>query len=188
MKGTTVLRGILCLAFIAGAIAGGCRRTTDPETETPVNIDPRGSAHPLAESGEVAVLAEAEADDSIAVTVVNGTNAPLEVRRALRIEQEREGEWHELMAVGAFWLRENCTAIDGVLYPETMAEDCVSVEANLGVEVRPWNGSVGDAQCICERCARVPAGRYRVVLRDCHGGRVESEPFNLGEHEEADGD
>ncbi len=182
---TRTIQGIYCLVVLAVAGALGCRRTTDPEPETPVNIDPRGTSHPLAQNGEVVVLAEVEADDRIAVTVVNGRNAPMEVRRALVIEQEREEEWFELMAVGAFWLRESCAAVDGVLYPEGMADDCVTLEANTGVEVQPWNGSVGDAQCACERCARVPAGRYRVVLQDCHGSRFESEPFGLGLREDA---
>ncbi len=177
MKDLSLLRGACCVLLIA--LSCGCRRSSDPEAETPP-----APPHPLASSGQVVVQARVAASDRIDIVVANGTKAPLEVRRNLRIEQERDEEWHVLEGVGPVWIRDDCDPIDGVLYPAGLAQQCLTLEAETVIEVQPWLGTVGDAQCACEECAPVPGGRYRVVLHDCHGGRFESEPFTLRQREE----
>lgn len=171
--------------LVVAVLACSCRHATDGESETPASRDP---GHPAADGGEVVVEATVESNDRIAITLVNGTAGQVEVRRALRVEQDRgeggqEG-WSALVAVGPLWIRESCAAMDGVLYPDGLADDCLTLERGRVVRAQPWLGTVGDAQCACEECAQVPAGRYRIVMVGCEGERYESQPFELGPSEE----
>lgn len=170
----------LCGALVV-AMAFGCRHSSDPGPGAPDR-----PPHPLASSGRIVVQATVVSLDQIDILVANGTKAPLEVRRNLRIEQLRDEEWFMLEGVGSIWIRDDCDPIEGVVYPTGMGVECMDLPAETVIEVEPWLGMVGDAQCACEACAPVPDGRYRVVLLDCHGGRTESEPFRLIHRDDED--
>lgn len=151
-----------------------CRRGSEQEATTPEGeVADEGSPAPA--TGQVTVTAQLEDGDHLSITVANGTPGELELLRGLAIEQLDGDEWVELEAVGEVWIRPSCTPIDGVLFPEGMGTHCFRLPALTQIEVMPWLGTFGDAQCSCEQCAQVPAGQYRVVALGCEGERYESE-------------
>jgi len=164
------------------SLAGACRRNADQEPTTPEESSDQGdgvAGEPAPATGQVEVTAELRPGDQVAITVANGTDGRIELVRALSIEQLDGDEWVELEAVGEVWVRTACSPVDGVLYPEGQGHQCFELPARTQLEVSPWLGTFGDAQCACEQCERVPAGRYRIVAHGCEGQRFESNPVAI---------
>lgn len=115
----------------------------------------------------------------VAIVVENGTTGPLRLRRALALEREQGGSWAAQEEVSALWLRADCRPVSGVIFWSGGGEECVEIPPGGILELAPWSGEFGDAQCACEECYPAPAGRYRFVARRCDGGRLEGEPFEL---------
>lgn len=161
----------LCCSLL---FVAACRRGSEQEPTTPGGeSDDQGSPAPA--TGQITITAELRDGDQLAITVANGTEGEVELLRGLAIEQLDGDEWVELEAVGEVWIRPSCAPIDDVLFPEGMGDQCFRIAALTQIEVMPWLGTFGDAQCACEQCAQVPAGRYRVVASGCEGERYASE-------------
>lgn len=86
------------------------------------------------------------------------------------VVQRREGtEWEDVSA--NVDLRFDC---------RSEAPECATLAPGAVLMPPAWLGTLGDAQCICTRCANAPAGTYRFVAQSCGGDhRVEGEPFEL---------
>ncbi len=172
----------LLATFVVWPIgSGGCRHSTDPEANDPTDearADQLVGAE-APETGVVALTARLEGEEQIAITLSNGTNEVVGFRRVLAVEQETSDGWVALEAIGDLWIREECVATDGVLFPEGQRDRCLELAATTQIEVPPWLGTFGDAQCACERCAHVPAARYRIVAETCSGERIESAPVAI---------
>ncbi|MFH1468514.1 MAG: hypothetical protein ABIO70_29255 [Pseudomonadota bacterium] len=119
----------------------------------------------------------------VPVTIANHGADPIRLRRSLRLERQEEGGFTDLTAtgeVGAIWVRTGCEPRDGVVFWAGGDEECVTVAAGGTIEIAPWLGTLGDAQCICERCVTAPPGTYRLSARACDGGGwIVGEPFTL---------
>ncbi len=63
---------------------------------------------------------------------------------------------------------------------EDEAAECVTLAPGATYLPPEWLGTVGDAQCICTRCAPAEPGTYRFVVRSCNGAHtVAGEPFEI---------
>ncbi|NOY91381.1 MAG: hypothetical protein GXP55_09230 [Deltaproteobacteria bacterium] len=144
---------------------GGTNTTTEPSevadveppapADAPLDIRVRGE---LAEGGAVTAVVE-----------VHGGTARL--ARTIGVEREVDGRFEPVGSVAGLELRADC---------QTPAPECVEIVVGAELRPPPWLGTLGDAQCICTRCAPAPAGTYRFVLTSCDGRqRVESPAFEL---------
>lgn len=107
--------------------------------------------------------------------VVESRGAPARLRRALALERKDGDTWAPLANVGPIWIREGCEPKDQVMYWADGGRECVEVGRLVSP---PWNGMIGDAQCMCEQCAAAPPGEYRLVAEGCDDGRRwEGAPF-----------
>lgn len=170
----------LCLAFMA---LSGCQRQADTSTshldETPSLGDNTKS---ISETGEATIQATLIKGAQISITILNGKNEPLELFRELQVEQEADDEWIALESVGELWIRGSCSS--ETTESQAQGHQCLTIEPLTSYEVPPWLGTLGDAQCICERCVPVPAGRYRIVASGCHGQRYVSNAIPIRLREE----
>lgn len=95
------------------------------------------------------------------------------LHREVHVEREVNGRWEPVHTAGLY-LRTSCGGRD--------PSDPVTIPRDASLTIAPWSGMAGDAQCVCTRCAPVPAGRYRfhVVAWDCFQPLVTySDPFTL---------
>lgn len=115
---------------------------TSPPPEAPPDPSPAPELH-------------VELDGEDVLRVRNVGNALVRVRSAVKLERREGSTWREQSA--SFSLRASC---------DERAADCVALAP--GAELLPpkWLGTIGDAQCACERC--VPArGEVRFVIETC---------------------
>lgn len=177
------VRAPLTITFLAlGTIGcgGGCSGASDehprgersPRTEASGG---EGHAEPAiaADPGPVPVLRlRGEVDRferRVAISVENHGTEAIELRTALALQKEDGDSWDDVSASLA--LRDTCAA-------ET--SECITLAPGAVYIPPAWTGQLGDAQCDCERCARAPAGTYRLVVTSCSGAhRVEGEPIVL---------
>lgn len=158
----------IALALVMLALA--CSRSADPEPENQDSASDQTQSTPAPATGRLDILATVGDGGSVTITIANGTDQAIELRRALAVEQlQADEQWMALLAVGDLWIRQGCDADGDVLFPDGMAEDCIRIEPLTQIEVQPWLGTIGDAQCACERCTQVPAGRYRIAAQGCDG-------------------
>lgn len=127
--------------------------TSSTESETPTPRAPAGPPPVLA------VRAERTRDRTFAPVVQNRGRELARISSRLVLEREGEDAFEAVPSVDLS-LRWDCA---------TAAPECV--ELAPGAELRPpaWLGTLGDAQCDCERCADAPAGTYRFVVTTCDG-------------------
>jgi hypothetical protein len=147
-----------------------------------VALDERLEAHPIAHADPAcrrvsvtAVPGSGASSRTIRVRITNDDEGGFTaaVRRDLRVERQVGGAWQPVVTSG-FMARASCA---------TAPPECVTIEPHSTLEVVPWDGVSGDAQCECEHCADAPAGRYRIIADIC-GGCVGSHsyasaPFDL---------
>lgn len=92
------------------------------------------------------------------VTNVDPGDFTAHLQSSIVVEQEIGGRWQRVGVAGLL-LRTRC---------EDTPDTCISLTRDSSITVVPWDGMLGDAQCVCTRCAPAPAGRYRFVIQSCH--------------------
>lgn len=94
------------------------------------------------------------------IVVVNDSDAPVGIARALAVEREEHGAWTNVYGLQ---MQQRCF--------EPAPPECVTVAAHSRFEALPWTGWLGCSQCgSCRANAPAPVGRYRVVAVECAGG------------------
>ena len=176
------------LAFaLAFSSCGGEPEPSHPPADPPG--DPREPSAPAESTVPVATTATASPPstpsepphcvvrgepgvDGIAISVEDHGESDVSLRTAVIVEtQAPAGAFEPGASEGSLALRPDC---------EHAAETCVTLAP--GGELRPpsWNGTWGDMQCDCERCAPADPGTYRFVVVTCDGEhRIEGAPFVL---------
>ena len=101
----------------------------------------------------------------------------MRLRRALVLERLDGSSWHRVEDVGAVWLRDSCAPHGDAVFWANGADECVDFHTPFRAPA--WLGTIGDAQCVCEKCVPAPAGTYRWVAHECAGAEVPGEPFEL---------
>ena len=137
-----------------------------PAADPPPSTDPPPAA---AAPSEVRVVG-APSSSEVAISVTNASDGPVQLAKALVVETAHGSSWSELQGVGELALRSDC---------QTAAPACLTLVSGATLEPPAWLGTVGDAQCACERCGPAPVGRYRFVAHTCSGARIEGAPFEL---------
>jgi hypothetical protein len=151
------------------------RATAEPVPAEPVPGEP--APH---DSADI-VVTGMDASGRLATTIENRSSAAIELRRALRLDREEGAAFVPFAGVEAIWIRPDCEVRDGVVFWAGGGDECVTVAPGETFEAPAWFGTIGDAQCACERCVPAPSGRYRLSARAC-GTDVwfEGTPFELG--------
>lgn len=173
---------VLCV-WIAGC-GGGCGGATATPADDPTEpraagddshaAPPTEAADPPVEPGPRPVLRVVGQPDphsrSVALRIENRGAENAELSGAVAL-QRRSGE---------AWSDVEGTSLDLRFSCEDAAPECVTLAPGAIYLPPPWMGLVGDAQCLCERCAPAPAGEYRLVVRSCSRAHtVEGEPFTI---------
>ncbi len=154
----------MTLIFVAGA---GVAMAQEPVR--PAIPEPRCTRVTL-----VAVPGQGAGGRGVGLRVINADpgDFPAHLHAEVEVEQYVGGQWRRVNAAG-LELRASCTE----------APDCVTLEPRSELSIVPWTGMLGDAQCVCTRCAPAPAGRYRFAVTTCQRcqspARAVSEPFEL---------
>ncbi len=143
-----------------------------PTSATETVAEPREVADAVPPDATLDVRVRGEAAEGGAVMVVVEVHGGVaRLAKTIRVEREVDGRFEPLGSVAGLELRADC---------QTPAPECVEIVAGAELRPPPWLGTLGDAQCICTRCAPAPAGTYRFVLTSCDGRqRVESPAFEL---------
>lgn len=111
----------------------------------------------------------------VGLRVVNDDPAAFSANLSAEVTVQRlvGGSWTPVSVAGLL-LRETCDQVVG---------RTVTIPRDTSLEMVPWTGMLGDAQCDCTRCAPAPAGTYRFVVQSgpsCFSPRTfESAPFTL---------
>ncbi|MCC6751575.1 MAG: hypothetical protein IT371_28245 [Deltaproteobacteria bacterium] len=137
---------------------------------------------PLARVHLLAPPAPLKAGSSVPLVVQNDIGLPKRVRRGVTVERWTGRGWVPLSPPVALYLRPDCKPDpkSKVLVPTDLGEQCLVVPPRGRFASQPWLGTLGDAQCACERCVPAPAGLYRFRGRACDGPEVLlSPPFTL---------
>jgi hypothetical protein len=117
------------------------------------------------------VRGEPQPGGAVDVIVENHGREPVELAATLEVEGQGPGGFAPVEGIAGLSLRRSC---------EEPGDACLSLVPGAELHPPAWLGTIGDAQCICTRCAPAPAGRYRFVVATCDGGhRVEGEAFTL---------
>jgi len=151
------------------AVATGASGTT--ESDGPV-AHAVPAAVPAVADPTLEIRLRAEPLERTITPVVEVLGGTARLAKTIGVEREVNGHFQRVTGIASLELRSDC---------QSRAPDCIEIVA--GAELRPphWTGMLGDAQCICTRCAPAPAGTYRFVLHTCDGAQqVESDPFTVG--------
>lgn len=111
----------------------------------------------------------------VGLRVVNNDPADFSAQLVpeVTVQQLVGGTWTPVSVAGLL-LRETCDPVVG---------RTVTIPRDTSLEMVPWTGMLGDAQCDCTRCGPAPAGTYRFVVQSgpsCFMPRTfESAPFTL---------
>lgn len=115
------------------------------------------------------------ASRSVALRVTNDDagDFPAQIGAEVVVEREVNGAWRRA-GVAGMRLRSDC---------RSAVAACVTIAPRSSIDVAPWQGTLGDGQCGCERCVSAPPGRYRFVVTTCQScfqpRESVSEPFTL---------
>jgi hypothetical protein len=129
-----------------------------PAEVAPDPVEPRPPAGP---APTLAVRAVRGRSGHVSIAIENrGTD----VARLGALEVVRDGETAATLA-----LRDDC---------EHDAPECRELLPGGALHPPPWLGTIGDAQCACDRCADAEPGSYAIVVTTCDGAhRLSSPPF-----------
>jgi hypothetical protein len=101
---------------------------------------------------------------------IENRGAQTRVAGQLVLQRERDGTW----------ATENGVQLDLRFSCHDEAPDCVTLAPGAVYLPPSWLGTIGDSQCLCERCVPAPSGTYRFLVTSCGGAHViEGEPFDL---------
>ncbi|WP_157068705.1 hypothetical protein [Sandaracinus amylolyticus] len=135
----------------------------------------QGSTEAPAETGPAPVLAirgtPARAGREIAIVVENRGTELARVSPRLVLERASDDGRFTRVDPVELALRPSC---------EREAPACVELAPGAALHPPAWLGTMGDAQCACDRCAPAEPGTYRFVATSCGGAhRLEGEPFEI---------
>ncbi len=149
---------------------GGQGSTTGTETTGGAETATEG-APAIADPGAPPTLGlsvEPGFESATSLIVENRGSEPVELSSALVLEREEDGAFAPVSGIAGLALRFDCEP----------PPECLTLVPGAALHPPPWNGMLGDAQCICTRCADAPTGSYRFVVTTCGGGhRVTSPAF-----------
>ncbi|MBW2461486.1 MAG: hypothetical protein JRH11_07555 [Deltaproteobacteria bacterium] len=107
-------------------------------------------------------------DGAASLVVENRGSEPVELSSTLVLEREEDGAFVPVSGIAGLALRFDCEP----------PPRCLTLIPGAALHPPPWNGMLGDAQCICTRCGDAPTGTYRFVVATCGAGhRVTSPAF-----------
>ena len=113
--------------------------------------------------------------DPVPIMVSNNRNAPLRVKRRVRVERWENRRWVPLNPTASgLLLRRSCPTPRGKT--ASKGQDCLLIPNYQRFDGQPWLGTHGHAQCICEHCVPVSPGLYRFVGEYCAGTKTFSGP------------
>jgi hypothetical protein len=174
------------LSLLSGC--SGCSKPAEPAPErtTPGAPSGEGDVRAASDPGTPALVEETTAGEGgglalhgdpttdgrrVAIRLANTGTAQVELAAAITVEREVDGTWSALDGVASITLRRSC---------EVEAPPCTTLAPGAEFFPPDWLGTIGDAQCMCTRCGPASAGRYRFVVRSCHGARrYDGDPFDL---------
>ncbi len=89
-------------------------------------------------------------------------------QRAVTVERWHGKGWTPV-GVSGLLLRANCRPDPKtrVLTPPALAHGCITLAPRKTFRSQPWLGTLGDAQCACERCRPARPGTYRYLGQSC---------------------
>jgi hypothetical protein len=102
------------------------------------------------------------------VRVENRGTERAEIAPELVLERRSGSAWEN--AGASIELRDSC---------EVAAERCITLAPGAVFLPPEWLGTIGDAQCACERCVPAETGTYRFRAQSCGGHAIEGEPFEV---------
>lgn len=119
----------------------------------------------------------------IPLLAVNSFGHAVSVQRAVTVERWLANRWQPLSTpASGLLLRQDCRPDPRtrVINTRALVEGCITLAPRSTFRSQPWMGTMGDAQCICERCVQVPPGTYRYRGRLCgKPDAIYSAPFRL---------
>lgn len=135
---------------------------------------PRGTASGVAPLAVIAIEGmPGKAGAPVPLRVTNQSGYTVQLRRAITVERWTGKGWKPLApAAAGLLLRADCKPdAAGVITPDKLASGCVAIGPRATFRSQPWLGTHGDAQCACERCAKVAPGTYRYSGSLCPGAK-----------------
>src|SRR5262249_28479933 len=117
----------------------------------------------------VRIRGSAEPDGRISIAVESRGEKAVDLDSRIRLERETSQGWILEAGRKTLTMRYSCSHA---------APPCLTLVQ--GAEFLPpaWAGSSEDGPCQCSACAPPQAGRYRFVVKSCHGmQRAFGEPF-----------
>jgi hypothetical protein len=142
-----MVRHVVWVLLAAAACSGGRTETKGEVVESSVTVLVEGSG-------------------GHRVIVTNHGKEPVRLRRDIAVTRDEAGAW-VVVDTSGLYLREHCDAPGGGLYEPPA---CVELAAGATLRAEPWTDNTGDAQCACEECGPVPAGKYRMTVTSCDDG------------------
>lgn len=104
----------------------------------------------------------------VAITLVNKGTQSLSLQKNIKVEglqsNQQSNQWVQVRT-GYIWIMEKCY--------QTPPE-CVTIKPSQTLTPPNWFGTIGDAQCACDKCAPVPSGLYRFVVTSCDGKEIKA--------------
>lgn len=181
VRASSILTLLTTLAF-AGC-GGGCSGSTEEtpsssrgstsQTEASGSESPPQMPPPAVDPGPPPVLRVTGEEErhGRAVTIrIENRGPQTRLAGRLVLQRERDGTW----------ATENGAHLDLRFSCRDEAPECLSLAPGAVYLPPPWLGTIGDAQCVCTRCAPAPAGTYRFVATSCSGAHVlEGDPFEI---------
>ena len=174
---------LLSIVGLACGTSGGSGPASEGDDEPPtVGAGASGShggsaAVPADPNDPPTVVVRSAGDEGgVAIVVESRGPAAARLRGRVLVERQEDDGWEAVEVGRSVQLRSSC---------DLRPTECVELVPGAELRTPPWTRSSGDAQCECERCAPVPAGRYRFVVESCAPEghlphRIASEPFAVG--------
>jgi len=146
--------------------------TVETET-TPVTASPPATGATARDPGPPPALVVRGTPDrhrQVAIAIENRGTTTASVASAITLEAQRGDAWEALEGT-ALTTRADC---------QHQPVPCQELAPGAALQPPAWLGTIGDAQCACERCGAVPEGTYRFVARTCDGAHtLPGDPFEL---------
>lgn len=172
---------MLCVIFAGcgGGCSGSAEESGPSGTSTQRTESSGGSSvravdgEPSADPGPLPQLRiTVDVDDYAghATARIANVGAEVQLSSELSLERRRGEDWSPVDGA-ALALRYDCASA---------APECVTLAPGAVFIPPAWLGTIGDAQCACERCVPAEEGTYRFVARSCAGAHtVTGDPFEL---------
>ena len=179
------MRASMIAMLLIGCGCGGSQASPAGEpspsssAETVQAASPAGTAGPASSRDPardpapppvLAVRGTPDRHGRVAIAIENRGTTTASVASAITLEAQRGDAWEALEGT-ALTTRADC---------QHEPVHCQELAPGAALQPPAWLGTIGDAQCACERCGAAPAGTYRFVVRTCDGSHtLPGDPFEL---------